>query len=155
MSQHPGVSEQTRNGESEARKQRDTRSLRRKETSGAVSRHDRARLTTRAKPGVLSFPGTLKGEQDVSLALREYRGSPLPVPTGVRITLPEATLLLNLSFQGDPRPFRIPGLGDHMGARPVFTGAPRKWGARQTAEATVLPQHGHLQKHRPGMGPVT
>lgn len=40
MSQHPVVSEQTRNGESEARKQRDTRSLRRKETSGAVSRHD-------------------------------------------------------------------------------------------------------------------
>ena len=113
------------------------------------------RLITRAKPGVLSFPGTLKGEQDVSLALQEYKCSPLPVPKGVRITLPEATLLLNLSFQGDPHPFRIPGLGDHTDTWPVFTGALRKWGARQTAEATVLPQHGHLQKHRPGMELVT
>ena len=39
MSQHPVVSEQIRNGESKARKQSDIRRLRRKETSGAISRH--------------------------------------------------------------------------------------------------------------------
>lgn len=63
-----------------------------------------------AEPGMLGFPGTLKGEWDAFLELGNKSAAP-PCSHGLEDYPPEATLLLNLSFQGDPTSFLNPGPG--------------------------------------------